>query len=150
MAKKVPKTVPVQFAGIKLKVQMKQGLPGSMIMPNFDGMSIGDLADLFKASRNALILAAFRPLDVEDIRSYDAESKLKDFKGVFSLDNDLVMTLEGDLLLQAHPYAYGLVEDLGQAKVLFRGISLPDNPFLSLDVKDDSKEEDYLIGIARK
>ncbi len=120
------KTIKVVIGDINVQEKVKQSMPGAILSPNFAGLTIEQINELFKADEKAEIVGAFRPIGKED-RSYDAFCKLKDFMGTISLSEELTLTLRGEGNFKASAYAWGIVEDEGAAEVWISGIYLPNH-----------------------
>lgn len=101
-----------------------------MFNPGFGGLSINDLNERIKAGKKVEISAKCQSKDEKTC--WDAECKIKDFRGAISLSNDLVLTMKGEGKFQASSYAFDIIEDEGCATVLSNSLVFLDD-MLSVD-----------------
>ena len=110
---------------INVSFQVEQSAPGSILNPNFGGLSVEEINELILSAPKAKVFCAFRP-DGKDNPSWDVTFKPKDFKGKISLSKSLALTFKGDVKVDASAYAYGLLEDDGKVDMVFSVLDFPE------------------------
>lgn len=133
----------VKVSNLDFKAKIEQDFISAMTKPNLDGLTIADLNKLLKESKKIDICGFMTPTKKKN-PCYDTELSIKNFKGEIEISNDFTLSLKGNAIFSASDYAYGILEDDGQADLYFSGIWFADNS-LKLSAAPPYDESGVLI-----
>ena len=105
---------------VKCQTKIEQKFPNTISFPDMGGLTPSDLNQQLQ-EKKGLLGGVFQSPSAGEDAAYEADCKVKDFKGEISLSDELVLTLDGTGTYKASDYAYGIVEDEGTAVLELMG-----------------------------